>query len=326
MSFWCCEPNLRRRNDECEGGASGMRAACGMPGMAFTAWHDARAAWHVAYSAWHRGIFGMASRHGSRHGSRHRAELLHAAGAAGVGAARGRLPGVDPMDAGLGRAPASGLSARAPVRRRDRRVVWSPRRARAARSLGPSTAPEPTRLRHASPGSRHRGMVRGIARSCSTPRAPRASVDAGAADVHTSPGSRHRGMVRGIARSCSTPRAPRASVPPGVARSALTGCRDRRVVWLPRRARAALVHADLRGSTPTRLCRRQRDVHQHPTPAPPRPASRPPSPPRPTRTTTSPATGASRPPSPPSARSGRSVGAVRSGLVTGVYQCVFRPS
>ena len=290
MSFWCCEPNLRRRNDECEGGASGMRAACGMPGMAFTAWHDARAAWHVAYSAWHRGIFGMASRHGSRHGSRHRAELLHAAGAAGVGAARGRLPGVDPMDAGLGRAPASGLSARAPVRRRDRRVVWSPRRARAARSLGPSTAPEPTRLRHASPGSRHRGMV------------------------------------RGIARSCSTPRAPRASVPPGVARSALTGCRDRRVVWLPRRARAALVHADLRGSTPTRLCRRQRDVHQHPTPAPPRPASRPPSPPRPTRTTTSPATGASRPPSPPSARSGRSVGAVRSGLVTGVYQCVFRPS
>jgi hypothetical protein len=96
-----------------------------------------------------RGISGMASRHGiaaSRHGSRHRAELLHAA------ARR--------VDAGLGRAPASGLSAL--VRRASTAGSWSPRRARAARSLGRSTAPT-------SPGSRHRGMVRGNARSCSTP-------------------------------------------------------------------------------------------------------------------------------------------------------------
>ena len=128
MSFRCCEPNLRRRNDECEGGASGMRAACRVPGMAFTAWHDARAAWHVAYSAWH-----------VAYSAWHRGMVRGIA--AWFAASRG------------GTTPAAwaALSARALVRRRDRRVVLI------ADTQGRA------RLRHASPGSRHRGMVRDIA-------------------------------------------------------------------------------------------------------------------------------------------------------------------
>ncbi len=150
MSFRCCEPNLRRRNDECEGGASGMRAACRVPGMAFTAWHDARAAWHVAYSAWH-----------VAYSAWHRGMVRGIA--AWFAASRG------------GTTPAAwaALSARALVRRRDRRVVLI------ADTQGRA------RLRHASPGSRHRGMVRDITEL-----------------LHA--GSRHRGMVRGIARCCST--------------------------------------------------------------------------------------------------------------------------
>jgi hypothetical protein len=331
MSFRCCEPNLRRRNDECEGGASGMRAACGMPGMAFTAWHDARAAWHVAYSAWHvaysawhRGIFGMASRHGSRHRGMVRGIAAWFAASRGVAPRRGRRgrrcrqgsparrgphgrrPGPRTRVGALG--PSAGPPPRPPGRvvaatRQGCAILGPVHGARA--HAAPARKPRFAASRH---GSRHRAELLHAAGAAGIgAHKPRF-----AASRH---GSRHRAELLHAAGAAgigaARGRQVRPHGPPAAATAGSCGCRD---------APGPRSYTPTDPPLPTAT---RRPPPPPPTPAPPRPASRPPSPPRPTRTTTSPATGASRPPSPPSARSGRSgrsVGSVGSGLVAGVYQ------
>jgi|JI10StandDraft_1071094.scaffolds.fasta_scaffold59846_3 hypothetical protein len=227
-----------------------------------------------------RGIFGMASRH-LRHGiaassAWHRGMVRGIAAwfaaSRGVGPRRerrcrqGRPPGVDPMDAGLGRAPAHPRRGSRPERRSA---------AATAGSCGRRDAPGPrdpgARPRRPSPrGSGTQAPVRGIAAWFAASRgvAPRRGRRGHRWTLE--PRTCTQAPVRGIAAWFAASRgvAPRrgrrghrcrqgSPGPPSraAASAGSCGCRD---------ARAALVHAD-RGSTPTRLCRAStrliHDVH-----------------------------------------------------------------